>query len=75
MDENTIQFLKMFPTMLQPDFSERTPINSAVQYVSPEIGTMIMFPSWLEHGVKQNMSDAERISFAFNMEFVDERMK
>ena len=62
-------------TMLQPDFSERTPINSAVQYISPEVGTMIMFPSWLEHGVKQNMSDAERISIAFNMEFVDEQMK
>lgn len=30
-------------------------------------GTMIIFPSWLMHGVEPNLSDEERVSISFNI--------
>ena len=32
----------------------------------PDEGDLIIFPGWIEHGVNQNMSDSDRISYAFN---------
>jgi uncharacterized protein (TIGR02466 family) len=43
-------------------------IPSQAQY-TPEVGKIIMFPGWLEHGVKSNDSDEERISISFNITF------
>ncbi len=60
--------------VLQPEFSERTPLNSSVQTISPEDGALIIFPSWLEHGVNRNLSDEDRISISFNIDFVHEQM-
>ena len=47
------------------DFTE---FNAATWTVLPEIGKLIIFPSWLEHYVEPNVSDQERISIAFNIE-------
>lgn len=33
----------------------------------PIPGRLIMFPSWLEHDVEPNLSEAERISISFNL--------
>ena len=33
---------------------------------SPTPGKIIIFPSWLEHGVRTNTSDADRYSYSFN---------
>lgn len=33
----------------------------------PHEGTMILFPSWLLHGVEMNMSESVRISLSFNI--------
>ncbi|MFN7859594.1 MAG: putative 2OG-Fe(II) oxygenase [Pseudanabaena sp.] len=30
-------------------------------------GTMIIFPSWLNHGVEANLSDEDRLCISFNM--------
>ena len=60
--------------MTQPEFSERTQINSSIQSISPEAGTLIIFPSWLDHSVNQNLSDADRISMSFNINLVHEQM-
>jgi uncharacterized protein (TIGR02466 family) len=38
--------------------------------VSPEVGKMIMFPSWLRHGVETNLTDSERISISFNLTLI-----
>ncbi|AFY32945.1 TIGR02466 family protein [Calothrix sp. PCC 7507] len=38
----------------------------SVTYKSVE-GTMIIFPSWLMHGVEPNLSDEERVSISFNI--------
>ena len=34
---------------------------------TPVVGEMIMFESWLQHTVQQNMSDENRISIGFNI--------
>ena len=60
--------------VVQPDYSERTPINSQIHFISPEVGMLIMFPSWLEHGVNQSFSDDDRISISFNINFSHERV-
>ncbi|WP_407681162.1 MULTISPECIES: putative 2OG-Fe(II) oxygenase [Pseudanabaena] len=31
------------------------------------IGSMLLFPSWLGHGVETNMSEESRITIAFNI--------
>lgn len=60
--------------VMQPEFSERNQMNSPIQTITPEAGTLIIFPSWLEHGVNQNLTDAERISIAFNIDLFHEQM-
>ena len=35
--------------------------------IPPETGMLIIFPSWLEHGVEQQMDDRERITISFNL--------
>lgn len=44
--------------------------NSDRWTVKPATGKLIIFPSWLYHYVKPNTDDAERISIAFNTNFV-----
>ncbi|MDX2315255.1 MAG: TIGR02466 family protein [Gammaproteobacteria bacterium] len=61
-------------SVTQPDFSERTQINSSIHSISPEVGTLIIFPSWLEHSVNQNLSDSDRISRSFNINLEHEQM-
>ncbi len=60
--------------VMQPEFSERNQMNSPVQFIVPEAGTLLIFPSWLEHGVNQNLSDANRISIGFNINLFHEKM-
>lgn len=35
--------------------------------IRPTPGQLVLFPSWLQHGVHANQSDEERISIAFNV--------
>jgi len=37
-----------------------------VNEINVETGDLIMFPSWLDHGVNANMTDKPRINIAFN---------
>jgi uncharacterized protein (TIGR02466 family) len=60
--------------VMRPDFSERNSMNSPVQFIPPEVGTLMIFPSWFDHGVNQNLSDEERISMSFNINLVHEQM-
>lgn len=38
----------------------------------PNDGDIILFPAWLQHGTHENESDEERISIAFNINFVSQ---
>jgi uncharacterized protein (TIGR02466 family) len=40
--------------------------NSKTWKVTPEEGKLLMWPSWLMHYVKPNLSNDTRISIAFN---------
>ena len=45
-----------------------------VNHLKIETGDLLLFPSWLDHGVKANMTDNARINMAFNFgcpEWVD----
>lgn len=44
-----------------------TEFSSSVMSVDPEIGKLIIFPSWVEHYVEPNLNPEERISIAFNI--------
>jgi len=35
--------------------------------VKPEVGKILLFPGWLDHGVRTNKEDSERISVSFNI--------
>ena len=35
----------------------------------PEVGAIVLFPSWLEHSTRANLTDNERISVSFNISF------
>ena len=43
--------------------------------IKPEQGSILLFPSWLQHGVKTNMSDETRVSISFNICFERPELK
>jgi hypothetical protein len=42
------------------------------EYIKPTVGTMLLFPSWLRHGVMPFFGDGERRTFSANMNVVPE---
>jgi len=40
----------------------------------PQVGKLLLFPSWLEHGVQENRTDHERISLSFNIAFARDHL-
>jgi uncharacterized protein (TIGR02466 family) len=44
--------------------------KSSRVFYKPEVGKLILFPGWLEHGVFQNTSNENRISISFNIYFI-----
>ena len=62
-----------FKSDIEKNLTFNTPINSQFQYdlnhfqINPKRGLLILFPSFLGHGVGQNKENIERISIAFNI--------
>lgn len=54
-------------SVLHPAVLESTPHNSHRREIGPGEGLLILFPSWLEHGVDRNESGADRLSISFNV--------
>jgi uncharacterized protein (TIGR02466 family) len=46
---------------------EELRINRKYYTIGPRNGRLVLFPSWLEHRVGPNMSEAPRVSLSFNM--------
>lgn len=42
-------------------------VQAEVASVVPEVGKLILFPSWCEHHVGPNLTDEERIAISFNI--------
>ena len=59
---------RMARWMMPPAADGTRAENSFHAKLAPEPGKLFLFPSWLEHGVAQNLSDRERISMSFNFE-------
>jgi uncharacterized protein (TIGR02466 family) len=53
--------------MLMPPMTEFSPWTLPKISYKPEAGTMLLFPSWLSHGVEMNLSEELRISLSFNI--------
>lgn len=47
--------------------TKNTTYSNDIYFVYPKPGTMIMFPSWLQHQVESNKTNEDRISIAFNV--------
>jgi uncharacterized protein (TIGR02466 family) len=53
--------------MLVPPYEKITPITLSKLIYKPIEGMLVIFPSWLWHGVEINQSEEERISISFNV--------
>jgi uncharacterized protein (TIGR02466 family) len=52
------------------DFQRSALLNDEYFAHRPEVGQLVLFPSWLPHFVNPNTSDDFRISISFNVELV-----
>lgn len=53
--------------VLAPTVVQRSLLTANEQRIEAKDGRLVMFPSWLQHMVELNQSEAERISIAFNV--------
>ncbi len=56
-------------TIIRPPVVELTSENTDQVVVRVKNGTLLFFPSYLQHSVDANMSEEERISISFNIMF------
>ncbi|WP_332777221.1 2OG-Fe(II) oxygenase family protein [Polaromonas sp.] len=56
-------------SVIRPPVTELTAENTDQVVVRVRDGTLLLFPSYLEHSVDANKSDNERISISFNLMF------
>jgi len=54
-----------------PTSKEANSLNCQVQSVTPRAGTLVLFPSYLEHKVAENFSNEERIVVSFNISLIN----
>ena len=51
-----------YPKAVNPNL-----LNAQVNGISPKEGALVLFPSYLDHSVNENLSDEERIVISFNI--------
>ena len=57
-----------------PISKESNNINAQAQSVTPKPGTLVLFPSYLEHKVDENQSNDERIVISFNVSLIRKKI-
>lgn len=55
--------------VIRPPVTELIAANADQAVVKVSDGTLLLFPSWLQHSVDSNSSDRNRISISFNLMF------
>ena len=55
------------PVYYYPSAESSNLLNAQVNGVTPKEGALIMFPSYLDHSVNENLSNQERIVISFNI--------
>ncbi|WP_193367248.1 TIGR02466 family protein [Pelagibius marinus] len=53
--------------VMQPRYRKDNVLNASVINLEVADGVMILFPSWLQHDVRRNASNEERVTIAFNL--------
>jgi len=68
-DSSKIHFRNPNPIIhyLQTDDVPITKYSSDGIFFTPKIGTLLIFPSWIEHGSKEPNKSEERYAFSFNV--------
>lgn len=56
-------------TFYKPLVQDFTPFTADAIAYEPQAGLLLIFPSWLKHGVEPNLSDSDRVSVSFNYIF------
>ena len=56
----------LFPPSIMIEFDEHNNLNAGMYYIEIQEGTIVLFPSHLEHKVQENKSNEKRYSIAFN---------
>ncbi len=56
-----------------PEASKINELNAQVKSITPKAGTLVLFPSFLEHSVKPSQSDDDRIVISFNISLIHKR--
>ena len=51
-----------YPKSVNPNL-----LNAQVNGISPKEGALVLFPSYLDHSVNENLSNEERIVISFNI--------
>ena len=69
---------KVFLDGLRINLSSRNPIakkpnilNATVNSITPDEGLLVLFPSYLDHSVKPNLSSNQRIVISFNVNLIN----
>ena len=55
------------PVYSYPSAKKPNSLNAQVNAISPKEGALILFPSYLDHSVNENLSKNERIVISFNI--------
>tara|TARA_B100000989_G_C19473442_1_gene441780 strand:+ start:663 stop:1259 length:597 start_codon:yes stop_codon:yes gene_type:complete len=55
------------PVYSHPNVVNPNLLNAQVNSISPKEGALVLFPSYLDHSVNENLSNQERIVISFNM--------
>ena len=55
------------PVYSHPNASAPNSLNAQVNSISPKEGALVLFPSYLDHSVNENLTKEERIVISFNI--------
>ena len=55
------------PIYSHPNVESPNLLNAQVNSITPKDGAMVLFPSYLDHSVNENLSNEERIVISFNI--------
>ncbi len=58
------------PIFSHPKANSPNLLNAQVNGISPKEGALVLFPSFLDHSVNENLSNDERIVISFNIQVV-----
>ena len=58
---------KEMKTMYHPPIQKFNEISAEIIKIEPEEGKLLLFPSYLNHAVEDNLSDEDRIVISFNL--------